>query len=346
MRSYCVNRDQLRNASQEVRGVLEDIAREYVSKNGSYERFLPALARAGESLKVALFSPVDQDTSVEGLVSYLDLQPRGTPLTVFSDSTVHVPWGFVYGKDPRQLGPTRFELSDFDDFWLSLFKVRVRFNQTDLPPSRPISKDRIKTLLALHQSRFRAATEEYAETHPDLLAKIECLLKYQLGSTADWEDCRDKWESMTNDDSILYIFAHSDGKKLYLEESEKIDVAEKYKYELDTTGFSKVFKKRQTTVASNTLCFINGCRTADGDWGNGFLSITSGRGFHGFIGSEAEIANDWATRYAVEFLYALIEGGKSVDEAYEDTRKLVFPMSLWYSCYAHPSFRISAGVDQ
>lgn len=128
-------------------------------------------------------------------------------LTVFSDSTVQVPWNFVYARDPRQLLPAKYELSDFDDFWLSLFKVRVRFHLTDIPPSRPISRDSIKTLLALHQSRFRAATQDYADKYPDLLPKIECLLNHQVGSTEDWEDCRTKWETMTNDDSILYIFA-------------------------------------------------------------------------------------------------------------------------------------------
>lgn len=81
-RLYCVNRDRLRSASQEVRDVLQNIALEYVSKNATYEQFLPALANAGESLKEALFSPVDEDTSVENLLSYLDSQPRGTPLTV------------------------------------------------------------------------------------------------------------------------------------------------------------------------------------------------------------------------------------------------------------------------
>jgi hypothetical protein len=112
------------------------------------------------------------------------------------------------------------------------------------------------------------------------------------------------------------------------------------RYQLDPNGFSACFKKERANQ-TNTLCFINGCRTADGDWGNGFLSVTSTHGFQGFIGSEAEIPNDCATRYAVEFLTELLEEGSSVDRAYEKIRRTCFPMSLWYSCYAYPGFRLS-----
>jgi hypothetical protein len=307
---------------------------------GAYEGYLPTLAREGASLKSAIFTATN-GTYKSALVQRLELQEKGTLLTVYSDSSVEVPWNFVFVGN-NAIIPAANGLEDFKDFWTSRFKIRIRFSDGEFSPLKSICRDRVRTLLAIHQSRFRKATDRLVALFPELRTKIERLLQYKVGATPDWEDCRKKWAEIRQEDSILYVFAHRDDEgNLCLEEREKISAAEAYRYQLDANGFAETFRKETSQVISNTLCFINGCRTVDGDWGNSLLSTTSSSGFQGFIGSEAEISNDWATKYAIEFLFALLEEGKSVDEAYEETRSSCFPMSLWYSCCAQPDFRIT-----
>ncbi|MFM0330065.1 hypothetical protein [Paraburkholderia strydomiana] len=339
-RSYCVDKACLESAGADVRSVLQSIADEYTDPNPSYEDYLPTLARAGERLKSALFASPDSAESADEVGSFLTGLGQKTSLCICSDSSVHLPWNFVYAGNPNAMPKPTGKLSDFDDFWTNRFKIRIRFQQASVPPKTPISKKRVKTLLALHNERFKAATQAL-KNDPELQRKIRRLLEHEIGHTNNWFDCRSKWDNLANEDSIFYIFAHSDGKSLSLSDkppcskSSGID-----RYLLSPSGFQTYFRKSRSNP-TNTLCFINGCRTADGDWGNGFLSTTSTHGFQGFIGSEAEVPNDRATKYAVEFLSHLLEGS-TVDVAFEATRELCFPMSLWYSCYAYPDFQISA----
>jgi len=346
---YCVAQTRLKDAAQGVRATLRDIADEYRSSNANYKTHFPTLARAGERLKNAVF-PRDSETA-QDVLAYVASRGRSSSLNVTTDATVQVPWGFVYLGDPKKPPPLTETIADFADFLSVAFRIRIRYSLVSGSPlTRPISRQRVKTLLALHESRFENAKqvlfsdvddEPVAPGHAkNITQKMKRLLEHDVGWTVNWDECHEKWKSIEQSDSVFYIFAHSDGKTLSLKDTEELEKNEKFKYELQADGFENYFGKQKQDT-SQTLCFINGCRTADGEWDNGFLSVTSAHGFQGFIGSEAEISNVWATRYAVEFLYRLIEEGKSVDEAYEELRELCFPMSLWYSCYAYPHFRVS-----
>jgi hypothetical protein len=338
--TYCVNTAALTQASTGTRNVLRTIATAYVNAGATYDAYLPALATAGASLRTALFTSTDNKFR-QTLLNFLDARESEARLTIYSDSSIEVPWNFVF-VGPAVQFPVACTLADFKDFWLSRFKIRIRFCDGEFPPRKAISQQNVRTLFAIHQSRFKSAIEHLIPLFPDLRDKIDRLLLYRVGTTSDWLDCEAKWEGIKEDDSILYIFAHRDQDgNLCLEEKEKFADTEAFKYELDTNRFNTIFKKKVAESNSNTLCFVNGCRTVDGGWGNSLLNATSASGFQGFIGSEAEISSDWATRYAVEFLYALLEEGKTVDDAYDQVRLLCFPMSLWYSCCAYPGFRIA-----
>jgi hypothetical protein len=337
-RVFCRNAEALRVASVAVREVLNQIASEYVGGNRNYVDYLAALAHAGASLQSALFGNEN-----ENLEEYLKNQVPGTRLNVVTDIAIEIPWSFAYLGNPAIPIVAQDKIQDFVDFWLLRFKLRISYSNSDAMPFTPIIHNRVKTLLALHQTRFQQAAQHLNQDFPDLKDKIQRLLTYEIGAATSWTDCAQKWSSISDCDSIVYIFAHRDeDAKLCLEEKAKIGATDSYKYELTSASFEAMFKKsRRSAVRSNTLCFVNGCRTADEGWGNSLLRSTSANGFYGFIGSEAEVASDLATRYAIEFLFALLEEGKSVDEAYEETRLKCFPMSLWYSCYADPAFRIA-----
>jgi hypothetical protein len=334
---YCVNAKRVRDASLEVRTVLDSITNEYKSSPSlDYRRFLKDLARAGEKLNAALFFA--ESSSAERVSSLIPTLCPRTQLNIFTDGFVQVPWSFVFGGDARKLPDPQGTLEDFRSFWTEMFKIRIRFNQMQsMPCDKPISKRSIRALYALHDQHFNSARRQL-KSDINIDKKLAKVLELPVGETTDWEDCREKWGEIVDNDSILYIFGHSDGERIFLNEVAACTKSDKYA--LDTNDFVVLFQKGKTT-RSNTLCFINGCRSADGSLGDGFLSVTSGVGFHGFIGAEAEVSNKFATQYATEFLYGILEEGLSVEDIFEQLRVQHFPLSLLYSCFADPGFQVA-----
>jgi len=190
-------------------------------------------------------------------------------------------------------------------------------------------------LHALHKDRFNAAVGLLPRQQRQVL---EGLVEFEVGHVTDWDQCRDKWQTIQNNDSLLHIFGHSDGEKVFLSDAPSSDV-----HCLEADRFKTLFAKARQTQ-SVTICFLNGCRTGAGPVGESFLDVLFDRGFQGFIGTEAEVSNEFAATYAAEFLSRLWFGGASVRETFEALRVELFPLSLMYSCYAHPEFRIEAST--
>ena len=109
---------------------------------------------------------------------------------------------------------------------------------------------------------------------------------------------------------------------------------------INTVRFRSTFQK-QSGSRTSTICFVHGCSTARGILDASFLNAASGPGYHGFIGTEAEVSNEFATIYGMEFMTKLCDDGRSVQEAIQELRTQLFPLSLFYSCFANPDFRIA-----
>jgi hypothetical protein len=336
---YCVNAERVRKAGEEVRSQLRAIADKYRGTGARYSKEdLKELAVRGRKLFAALFfATAGDDSSADYLSEKISEMTNRVDLTIFTDGNVTIPWNFIFRHDPNEIKELANDLSDFAGFWTTVFNPTVRFNKLQLPCESAISKKNLKTLFAVHEERFDSACQ-LLKRNPPLLEKLDKLLKQEVGETTNWTDCKDKWKAIGDNDSVVYIFGHSDGTHIYLNDPKEGEEPSE-EYALDTTGFLTAFPKKRDS-SSNTVCFINGCRTANGSLGDGFLSVTSGRGFHGFVGCEAEITNEFATEYAAEFLYLLCEAGLSISAAMELLRVRLFPLSLWYSCYADPEFRI------
>jgi hypothetical protein len=184
-------------------------------------------------------------------------------------------------------------------------------------------------LHALHKDRFNNALERLPRRQRKIL---EGIVDCTVGNVTDWDECRDRWSAIQENDSLLHIFGHSDGTKVYLK-----DASNEEAYCLEADRFKSVFAKGKRTQ-SVTICFLNGCRTGGGQVGESFLDVLFDRGFQGFIGTEAEVSNEFAALYAAEFMDLLWNEGASVRAAFDALRTKLFPMSLMYSCYAHPDF--------
>jgi hypothetical protein len=332
--AYTVSRSLVSEATLRVREVLNRISAAYMSSpEADYRPLLPELAEAGADLSAELFDALEGDRRTAEEARALVAEPRATKdklgLTIHSDASIHIPWGFVYFDDPYNMPKLTGEITDFSGFWSDKFSISTHFNSYNRMPSSTRPRSRFRILLALHKGLHKSAEEELADEQK---ACFERLQGYEVGAFVDWEVCRRKWQEISKHDSVLYVYGHSDGTMIELDP--KVSSMSK----LGAVRFHNFFRKANGESAS--IFFINGCLTAAGREHNGFLRVTSMPGFFGFIGTEAKVPNKFATEYGIEFMSSLCEMGCSVQETYEDLRRRLFPLSLMYSCFAHPHFRV------
>lgn len=330
---YLVWRNVVESAADGVRLVLNGLTDHYMRASApDYRPFLPELAEAGTTLADVLFSPVDGGDAEQAKEVIAAMQPRER-MTIYSDAIVHVPWNFVYrGGDPGGLHDASGTIADFRDFWSSLFSINTRFNRSEFMADRPRPRANFRVLYILHKDQLNKAKQNLKADETECLDK---LLEYEVGEAVDWETSITKWRQIEENDSVVYVFGHSDGHRIALDDGNDP------KYQIDAARILSRFKKKKGGTSA-TIWFVNGCRSAAGNMDNGFLTVTSSPGCHGFIGTEAQVPNDFATRYGIAFMHHLCEDGWCVQETYDALREKLFPLSLIYSSFAHPKFRIEA----
>jgi hypothetical protein len=135
---------------------------------------------------------------------------------------------------------------------------------------------------------------------------------------------------------LLFVFGHKTEKGLYLGAEDDPN------RHISLERFEDQFRKRGT---GSTLLFLNGCASAVGGRGS-FLPTVGRQGFCGLIGTEAEVSNDFALRYAARFIGKFVGERNAVGEAFAAMRneRDLFPRNLLYSCYAYPDFRLKESM--
>jgi hypothetical protein len=264
---YVVSGSRVHDASEAVRDVLGQISRQYMHSditgdNTDYAQFLRPLAQAGERLSEAIFPLTCQNAIPRNIADRIRRSTERQPLSIiFEETPLHVPWNFIFRGDSTDLKEPVGNLSDFDDFWTNVFRINVSFNQVDDFFDEELNARASCVFQVFHKEQFQAADKRLNATER---RRIDDLLKLEIGHTTEWSKAKERWKVADHRDSLLYIFAHSDGKSIYLADSDDD------KDRIDANGFQNTFKKRPD-AKSNTVCFINGCRTGAGFLGAGFL---------------------------------------------------------------------------
>jgi hypothetical protein len=330
---YFVSAELVKQASDDVREILDQISteirQESLDRPVFHRRWLPRLADAGAVLADQIFTAMDQGAATATQVKRMIDSGQVPIILVSTDGSVHVPWGFIYrgnyvGMDIAAKADVT-SMEDFTDFWLGVFKIYVRYSVTDLIHCTGSKRDTFRFLYALNKDLFNGALRLLTEEEKNTCSR---LLSEKVGEATTWSDCREKWRSIEGNNSVVYVFGHSNGEDIILEGDQHISTAQ----------FNSLFRKRDGV--SDTVCILNGCRTGVGPVSDLFIMVTSGPGFHGFIGTEAEVANNYAASYGIAFMKQLCEDGRTVGEAFESLQRDKFPTSLFYTCYANPEFRV------
>ena len=360
--AYQVDRSNLVTASGEVRKCLRRLVRlPKIKKDDgfqipvAYPETLSDLVQRGGELFDSLFDINDnQSREIKEIVGSLghnagaDGSDRQFSMSIIVDAGApHVPWNFVCSPDAGPPQRPAFSISDFEFFWLSRFKVTVRYpgGRLQLPVDRQKSHECVQ---AVHETLLERSREEIRRIDASADTKISTLLSSGF-CDSKWSRIREHFKVIGEDvDSIIYVFGHSNGSALLLDDSPARDS------ELPVSSFESTFRKRNDT-RSASVCIFNGCRSAAPDddagdeegipedrWPSGFRKATRNPGFYGFIGAETEVLNVWACLYGSQLLSLMSIDGLSLDEAFEALKrdKTTFPTNLAYTCCAQRNFRV------
>jgi hypothetical protein len=333
----------LRNRSAEVRAALSAMT-EYIRRNpklkeefdprwDNYRSVFQRIRNAGKALRAAILRQ-EQSPNAQALEAALMAMPQGASLRIHcSDEEVTFPFGFVC-DDSRPGDDLTMERSvkDFGRFWLSRFKISMVVEGSDYAESAlNINPDTLRALYALHKTELEKSAEDLGAD----LEKLKQLLKVRVGDHYDWDSVTSAWQQIDTPDSIVFVFSHSDGDHLTLDGESKIE----------SLQFRDMLEKRTSSGA--TLLILNCCLSAAGAEGASLLSAVARPGFCGLVGTEAEILNTTALGCGTRLLWELCAMGVALGDAFDALQQdpRLFPLNLFYTCYADRSFKLSAPMS-
>lgn len=368
--TYMVDRANLLRAGEDLRRELRDITNLALDaqRRGAVPDFvsrLEPLRSAGAVLFSAIFDAQggeqDQARAIrDELQAHARRMAAGETASVnlaivLRDDGVLVPWSFVFDADavpdnaadaPESRRALR--LRDFQGFWLSDFRIRQRFAGLDRLPNMPRATPDFRGLHIVNEQLFSDAMSVLRDRASAADRVKDVFFRPVRGSSLvrDWAATRAEWARIRDtNDSVVFVFGHSDGETLELGETSAGQ--DRRRYAMSSAAFRDLIRKVNANSAS--ICFLNACRTASPDPNAGgalfnasFLKATRQKGFHGFIGTEAEVGNADSLQFASEFLYLVYAEGFSLGDAFDAlaSREDLLPFNLYYSCFAVPEFRI------
>jgi hypothetical protein len=331
----------LRTRSSEVRSTLSEL-NEYVRSNPrseeerdpgwrQYRKILDKLKARGRALRHAIFHPTD--AVGKATLNMIYGLKQGAALEVFcSDNDVTLPLSFVYDRAIEQqvqfLAPS---LADFSGFWLSRFNISMYVdgggcNQDGLS----IDPTSLRTIFAMHEAELSNSVNDMGE----YLEKLRKLFSIKAGDCYDWSSVEHAWYSINNNHNIVFIFAHSDGDWIELGGNAQ----------LDCLTLADMLQKEDSSPT--TLLILNCCLSVSGNEGASLLSVVARRGFCGMIGTEAKILNTFALCCGTHLMWEMCTRDCTLGDAFDAMQKdpKLFPLNLFYTCYANRNFRLKAPV--
>ncbi len=334
--------DLLRKRSRAVREALSAL-NNYVCGNQSLEEekdpgwrnyavVIKTLRQKGQALFSALLSEEDQRS--QELLRVVGGLPQGSELRVnCSDDEVSLPLGFVFeGEVGSPIGkPSR---ADFAGFWLNRFKITMLVEGSGCGHERRnVNPQSLKALYALHRTEVENALPFLGA---DTISKLKALTLLPVQQYYNWDTAKRAYAEIRDVDNIVFVFAHSDGDSLELDDSS-----------IDCNTFSLMLHKDRDP-SHPILLILNCCLSVTGGDGGSLLSAAARKGFCGLVGTEAEILNTYALRCGTGLMWELCFNGRPLGEALDEMQRAaeLFPLNLLYTCYAQRDFQLLRPIDQ
>ena len=284
------------------------------------------LQQEGEDLYLALLKSDDGQTGE--LIKSRLAQVERLELSITVHKGMALPLGFLFPSHCQPPGVFGRTLDAFRGFWVRDHRITMKANGGSC---RRKKTEDVKVLYALDTDQFLELIESL-HLHDDW----DPLLALDVGHAGDWNTTFMKWREITDahdSDNVFFLFGHNDKSGFHLGRNDR----------KSREKFIDQFRRRHTDSGS-TLLFMNGCSTV-GDGDSSFLEVAGRPGFCGAIGTEAEIANDFAITYAGRLLNKLLLSGSptALGDAFHAMMHEadLFPRNLLYTCYAYPDFTVA-----
>ncbi|HMF57415.1 MAG TPA: hypothetical protein VK619_13815 [Pyrinomonadaceae bacterium] len=326
---YSIEWGALKRRSEDVRQSLKRFVNKCMTDGPNRTgKELKQLAVEGKRLYELLFKRQRGPEEPKKVKEWLEGLEPGYRIIVTVDEQTYVPWGLVYDADPDKLSGEEedVDINHYQNFWCFKYCLSTMYYKIGAKNVKsPKSIDSFKIL---------------SVTHDETITQVKACLTDEEKRLFDWWYKKDvapplkssaelsaKWKKLADEIDLLYFYCHASGTDLALSDGDTIH-RDIIKYDLT----------RQASLSNKYDClvFLNGCATAIGDPEGGFLEATSGDGFCGFIGTEAEVPDIFALRFGLAFLYNFFHEGMPVYSIMDKLRRDHWPLSIIYSTNCYP----------
>lgn len=331
---YSIDMDTIKDKAEKTRNELYGLVKRILSKeNNKICAQLDTLAKCGNELYKTLFSPVGYSDSKElpkGILGWLKNLDKPFRIHFTVPDRVHISWGLIYDGDITSLSNNSdiLEIENYIDFWCIKYSVSTAYNRIPPLANKNVSNDKISFLPVFHKDIYNIIcnSEDSEKDILDHIISTFCCSKLPI---FDSKEFYSKWESIVNQNILIYFCCHAMETDLALGAE-------------DTIMTSELREKATEILNPNNICiaFLNGCSTAAGHQKGGFLEATGQGGFFGFIGTETKIPDIFAIRFGADFLQTFFYSGKPLYEIMNELRRRHWPLSLLYGLYCYPTLSV------
>ena len=338
---YQVDFRDLKKMAKRVRLRLQKLVNRVTEGETRVGPELKSLADSGAKLRQLIFRGVGEPSLQKASVTRDKFLPQraGHMLVFIVDPQIYIPWGLAYegdldklDEDPEDPIPDLYE-----GFWCNKWQLSTLYNVINASGlEEPRTFEEARMLTVVNDDVWSNAKTALPDEERPLFEQIwngngQEPAKNHFVKNPD--DFFTKWAETHRELDLLYLYCHASGEDLALS-NKKSD-------HIELLDFKLSIRYPQPQYRPLCLVFLNGCQTAVGAEGGGFLDATGQVGFCGFIGTEAKVPDLFAMRFAMDFFCRLLYEGKTVIEILRHLRRQHWPLSLIYSACCHPRYRIA-----
>lgn len=335
--SYLIDQGHVVEITGQIRDALDQLVGAAVEghlQDGLHDQdiaeMLRTLKQHGYELRTALFHSVDAaERSRVELIGRHFAELAGHPSICFMvrDKT-YVPWALMSDNPPSDNDNDIDVRADLA-FWGIKYGVSTIYDPLEKSPAADIrcNSATFASLVGVHDGVYQKVMRALTPTDPEhaLFMELDRRMPFQTSAAR----LHQAWKKREPELGLLYLFCHADGTRIAFSEDQND--------QFSPVKFSQDYSKTVTTPPC--LVFLNGCATAIGNPNVGFLDATSGEGFCGFIGAEADLPDLFAHRFAAAVISGLY-GGMPLVELIRSLRVQHWPLGLFYGLYAAPYLQL------
>ncbi|MEK6407039.1 MAG: hypothetical protein AABN34_08765 [Acidobacteriota bacterium] len=280
--TYLVDIDGLNRRADDVRAALRRFVAQCmndtaggVNRSGAH---LKELAQRGNELYWALFDDKNDPADARDVREWVAGAAKTHRMNVVIDDRTYIPWGLVYDGDPNTLSgePDDVDIAHYQDFWCLKYLVSAFYRNATVRGGitpKPIAMYRLVS--ALHEQAFTGAEACLDATEPE--RKVLEWLRSHFDATKAFNAVYNKSDLFSawgthSDLDMLFFYCHANETSIAFSTTEMLTMD-------DITKFQQRQEQlRAVPPRSGCLFFMNGCSTAVGDAGGGFLDAHRAEG--------------------------------------------------------------------